>query len=68
MSWIVELQPGCWLATWSGDPGRTLIKTSARRYATERGARIALGIARRIRPGYFLNAKVEQIAQEEVQG
>ncbi len=44
--WIVEISPGCWLAPWSGDPGRTLVKDSAKRFRTERGAKQALGIAR----------------------
>ena len=42
-----------YLAPWSGDPGRTHVLTSARIYATERGARIALGMARRYRPFAF---------------
>ena len=24
--WIAELSPGCWLASWTGDPGRTVIE------------------------------------------
>ena len=47
--WIVELQDRVWLARWSGDPGRTFIRSSAREYTTERGAKIALGMARRYR-------------------
>ena len=29
-TWIVELEEGCWLAPWLGDPGRTTMKKSAR--------------------------------------
>ena len=53
---IVRLEDGVWLAPWSGDPGRTLIKRAARLYATERGAAIALGMARKHRP--FKNAVI----------
>ena len=31
----------CWIAPWDGDPGRTLIKESAKTYETLRGANIA---------------------------
>ncbi len=53
---IVELQQGVWLAPWQGDPGRTLVKHSARVYQTEHGARVALGIARKCRP--FAKARI----------
>lgn len=49
MRWVVELCPGCWLAPWSGDPGRTLVVEEAKQYKSERGAKIALGHARRFR-------------------
>lgn len=48
-----------WLATWAGDPGRTYTRACARRYATQRGARIALGMARRFRP--FPNARIVEV-------
>lgn len=50
---VVKLQgwpSPCWLASVVGDPGRTCRVSSARVYTTERGARIALGMARRYRP------------------
>lgn len=40
--WIVELQPGCWLAPWDGDPGRTLVKDSAEIFPTKKAAEDAL--------------------------
>lgn len=40
--WIVELQPGCWLAPWDGDPGRTLVKASAEVFTTRAEASAAL--------------------------
>ena len=43
--YIVEIQPGCWLAPWKGDPGRTLVESSARRFGSRHGAAVALGIA-----------------------
>lgn len=54
--YIVELEENCWLACWSGDPGRTCIRYAAKEYATVHGAAVALGIARRYHP--FPNAKV----------
>lgn len=50
MSWIVELEPKCWLAEWSGDPGRTLVEKSAKRFASLKGARSAITRARKYRP------------------
>jgi len=61
MEYIVELQKGCWLADWSGDPGRTHVKESARRYKTFSGATIALGMARRYRD--FKKAKITKIGE-----
>lgn len=40
--WIVEIEEGVWLAPWEGDPGRTLNRDSARKYASERKALGAL--------------------------
>jgi hypothetical protein len=46
---VVELQTGCWLAEWRGDPGRTLKLENAKRYATEVDAIRAKALARRLR-------------------
>lgn len=40
----------CWLAAWEGDPGRTLVKESALRFANKSAARIAIMAAKRSRP------------------
>jgi len=32
--WIVELEPGVWLAPWEGDPGRTLVMKNARKFSS----------------------------------
>jgi len=45
MIYIVEIDKGVWLAPWVGDPGRTLVKDSARKYTSLHGAKTALGIA-----------------------
>jgi len=60
--WIVEIETGVWLATWDGDPGRTLVKDSAKQFKSEQSAGRALGKARAIlhRNG-FPHAKVEPI-------
>ncbi|MCK4815114.1 hypothetical protein KA005_05030 [bacterium] len=36
--YIVELQPKTWLASWQGDPGRTLDINSARRFEKKSSA------------------------------
>ncbi len=54
--WIVELEDGVWLAAGLGDPGRTLRVKNARRYTSEKGAAVALGMARKWRP--FARARV----------
>lgn len=60
--WIVEIEPGVWLAPWLGDPGRTCVKRSAKRFMSEPVALKALSRARSIqhRNG-FPKAKIEHI-------
>ncbi len=57
--YIVELEPGVYLAPWPGDPGRTLVYEEAKRYSTRRGAAIALGKARKFRD--FENAAIKEV-------
>lgn len=57
--WIVELEPGVWLAPWSGDPGRTLVEATAKRYKERRNAVYALTRARRYRP--FRCARIVEV-------
>jgi len=47
--WVVEIRPGCWLAPWHGDPGRTLVRTSARVFKTQCGAFRAIAHASKFR-------------------
>ena len=58
LGYIVRLQPGCWLAPWSGDPGRTLVLASARVYRSEAAAKGALTRARKIPGREFRDAAV----------
>jgi DnaJ-class molecular chaperone len=46
MMYVVELEKGLYLAPWSGDPGRTYNLDISRKYKTEKGAKIALGLTR----------------------
>ena len=46
---IVELEPGMWLANWDGDPGRTLEANHAKRFPTQEEALLALQNARAFR-------------------
>lgn len=60
---IVELEPGVWLADWTGDPGRTLVRANALPFATAEIAEKALRVARQFAP--FANAKVTpQVADQ----
>ncbi len=57
--YIVELEEGVWLASWVGDPGRTLDINNAARYGNIVYARQQLKDARKYRP--FKKAKVIKI-------
>ena len=59
MKYIVEIEEGLFLAKWSGDPGRTLIEKSARRYKDVSAATYALARARRFRD--FPDARICQV-------
>ena len=52
----IQLERGCWLAPWTGDPGRTMVEASAKRFPSRQSAERALGQARRFRP--FSNAVI----------
>lgn len=57
--WIVELCEGCWFAPWIGDPGRTLVRESAKQYRSKEAAQRALDQAKRLfRFRDFSQAKV----------
>ena len=47
MRYIVELYHGCWLAPWSGDPGRTLVIGHAQQFCCEKSASKALQKAKK---------------------
>ena len=51
LGWIVELYGGTqFLAPWQGDPGRTCVRASAKRYVSEHAAKCALARAMRVFP------------------
>ena len=54
--YIVELESGVWLASWDGDPGRTIVKENAKKFKTEEQAKLALEGCRAYRP--FIKARV----------
>jgi len=62
MSYIVQLEPGVYLVPWSGDPGRTLSRLTARQYKGISAATYALARARRFRD--FVNATIEPAHSE----
>jgi hypothetical protein len=67
MEWIIELEPGVWIAPWSGDPGRTLVQGSAKRFQTHDDAKKALAKARAASSKKFAGAKITK-ASPPVQG
>ena len=56
-NWIVQLEPGVWLAAVEGDPGRTLVMENAELFETLGSATKALTVARKYRP--FENASID---------
>jgi len=59
--YIVELQKDCWIATWDGDPGRTIVKENAKTFPNKMEADYALVCARVYRP--FKDAKICALAK-----
>lgn len=56
MTYILELEPGVWLADWAGDPGKTLVKENAKTFKTRTDAANALKEAREFET--FNDAKI----------
>lgn len=54
--YICKLETGVFIATWSGNPGRTLVLENAKRFNFKSTAWRAIERAQRIRP--FKNANV----------
>lgn len=54
--YIVELEPGVWLTSWNGAPGRTIKKDRAKQFANYVCAEYGLKRARECCP--FENAKI----------
>ena len=46
---IVELESKCWIASWDGDPGRTIVKENAKKFKTKGQAKLALEVCRTYR-------------------
>lgn len=57
---VVNGVPTTYLARWKGDPGRTCIRSKAKRYASARSATYALANARKY--GDFPNACILEVA------
>lgn len=63
--YVVELEDDCWLAEWSGDPGRTTRVESAKLFDSSFAAALELTHAREYRP--FVNARVYSLNTEQMQ-
>ena len=60
--YIVELEPGCWLAPWSSDPGRTMVISAARTFSSAIAAKGFLTRAKRANSHRsFANARVVKV-------
>jgi len=57
--YIVELEPGVWIAAIAGDPGRTLRKENAKRFSSGKDARRGITAARKYRA--FIAAIVSHV-------
>lgn len=66
MTYIVELEPGVWIAGWPGDPGRTIVRQNAKEFSNRRDAEIGRARARRIRK--FADAQIHPVSEGSVQG
>jgi hypothetical protein len=62
MSYVVELQEGCWLKSGEGDPPRTLDIRNAKVYRRRFAAEYGLKKARECRP--FRSAKVVELPKD----
>ena len=64
--YIVELFGGSqFIATWSGDPGRTRVRAFAKRYKSEHAAKCAIAWNKRMFPSRdFSNANVVSVSGE----
>lgn len=59
---IVEFENGgkpCWLAGWSGDPGRTVVKENACKFKSAKKAQTALTKAIKENPHRILEGKIK---------
>ena len=61
--YIVELEKGVWLTEGIGDPPRTLVIETAKRFTRKNHAKYGLRIARKYRP--FLKAKISKITNSK---
>lgn len=62
--YIVELEEGCWLAPWNGDPGRTLLAEHAQRFKSWRSAKLAVKRALQFRKFKDIKVVPVSIAQQ----
>ena len=56
---IIELEPGVYVAPWLGDPGRTTTKENAKRFPSQVSAETSLNRIKQNYPNRFNNAKIE---------
>lgn len=67
--YIVEFENGgkpCWLAGWSGDPGRTVVRENAYRFNSHKKANTALSKAIKENPHRNLEGKIIKITQTDL--
>lgn len=59
MRYVVQLEPGVWLAPWRGNPGRTDVEAGAIRFRSRARAEMALDEARSLYP--FTGAQIIEV-------
>ena len=57
MNYIIELEKGVFIATWDGDPGRTLFKETAKTFSKKNAEKFSAKIKEKY-TGRFINVKI----------
>ena len=65
---IVEIEPGVFLAPIEGDPGRTLVSENAKVFESHKKARIALLCAQKVRPFKIARVTLAPLHNVELSG
>ncbi len=60
--YVIELEKGCWLSEWQGDPSKTMVRKNAKKFKDIEQAEDALKKAQTLRPfKTFVDAKIKEV-------